>query len=419
MTKSTVFSNDSAEVNVSSGGGFSAVKKALSRRTVKAVLLIVLVLTALVARSLYNVSTGQGPGKILLTQSNQSEHPLNSKYKEVGPVSEAEAEEAQAAKEQFNNQIANNTPANESALPMFVVADELDIDDQKEINRPEIDSEIKELNLNPAPPLELKFEAEEGPFKIRKQKGGNREEDLQKKIIKKLLSRQSSFTPTLFKTTEPETDEKPKEEPGSVIGDQEKLASTVEVVGEMELVAAEASLAMSSYYPGAVQFKLISGDPILNGAKLSGHMIEYEPAAKTADPLIQVKLDRMCLADGDCLDIQAVAFDPYTSQFAFASEIDRHIIARYGFWGLGTLLASAGKAIQLGATATKFQEGAIVQDSTINPTEEVIVALGLLAEQGGDLLTQYLNDPPEVKVHQYERVGVYFQKAVTLTLDKE
>lgn len=161
---------------------------------------------------------------------------------------------------------------------------------------------------------------------------------------------------------------------------------------------ATTDLALNSDIGGEVSVTVRSGE--LRNYKLLG-------AFELKEKWLRITLNRLVAPEG-VVPVQAIALDMDTTLNAVSGNVDRHLVYRYGWWGVGTLLTALGKAAELAADKQVYHvDGMVVENVSTTTSQEMRMALGELGQGLGDLAKERLNRPITVSMNPGEQIGVF------------
>lgn len=169
--------------------------------------------------------------------------------------------------------------------------------------------------------------------------------------------------------------------------------------------------AVNTDEPGPVLATILSGK--LQGAKLVGN---FQHEAMQEAVLIQ--FNQMSIPKrARSLSVQAVAIDPDTARTALATDVNRHILLRYGSIFASAFISGYGKAItQQGTTTVSPLTGTTTtQTPELDNRQIFFAALGELGTQWGQAIKPYFNTPYTVSVDQGTGIGVLFLTDVDIS----
>lgn len=165
------------------------------------------------------------------------------------------------------------------------------------------------------------------------------------------------------------------------------------------------NIALNSDIQGPVSLIVLGGEH--DDAKLIGK-------STRVDEYMRLELDTMVLADGKECQIDAIALDKKTTYAAIQSHVDNHVLYRYGWWGLGTVLSAIGKASEKNANQQLVLtgQGVAVQTTQADAQREAKMAAGELGQEIGRVMQRRIDTPSTVYVDKNEQVGIFFLKSV-------
>ena len=168
---------------------------------------------------------------------------------------------------------------------------------------------------------------------------------------------------------------------------------------------ATADLALNSDVGGPVSLTIRNGR--LRGAQLLGKFERKEE-------WLRMDLNKL-VTSSETVGVEAIGLDMNTTLNAVEGKVDRHIMYRYGWWGVGSVLAAIGKAAESNADKTVFAtEGVIVENMKSETSRETKIALGSLGQDIGDVMQDRINRPITVSVKVGDEIGVFFLDDVCL-----
>lgn len=158
-------------------------------------------------------------------------------------------------------------------------------------------------------------------------------------------------------------------------------------------------LALNSDVGGAVSVTVRSGP--LNGYRLLG---EFE----RKETWLRIVLTRLVAKD-EVIPVNAIALDMDTTLNAVSGDVNRHIIYRYGWWGVGAFLKAMGKAAELAANreVVYADGGHVIQNTKTTTNEQMRIALGELGNDMGEEAKKRLNRPITVSLDRNEQIGIF------------
>ncbi|MCF6783417.1 DotG/IcmE/VirB10 family protein [Stutzerimonas stutzeri] len=188
-------------------------------------------------------------------------------------------------------------------------------------------------------------------------------------------------------------------------GAQSGTACTTPVTRAATMYMATADLALNSDIGGPVSLTIRNGR--LSGAQLIGSFERKEE-------FLRMELNKL-VTRKHTLPVSAVGLDMDTTLNAVQGDVNRHIMYRYGWWGLGTTLKAIGKAAEMNADSqVTVTNGAVVESTASNSSREIKMALGSLGEDMGSTFQDRINRPITVSLKVGDEVGIFFLDDVCL-----
>lgn len=174
-------------------------------------------------------------------------------------------------------------------------------------------------------------------------------------------------------------------------------ASPLMRAGRMTMATTD--MALNSDVGGPVAVTIRSG-PLRNAQLIGGF--------ERAETWLRINLNRLVTAD-ETLSISAIALDMDTTLNAVEGDVDRHIMERYGWWGIGTVLNAIGKAAESNADSRiVVSDGTVIQDMESDSKRETKIALGELGQDLGEIMQDRLNRPITVSLNVGDEIGIFF-----------
>lgn len=165
------------------------------------------------------------------------------------------------------------------------------------------------------------------------------------------------------------------------------------------MTMATTDMALNSDVGGPVAVTIRSG-PLRNAQLIGGF--------ERAETWLRINLNRLVTAD-ETLSISAIALDMDTTLNAVEGDVDRHIMERYGWWGIGTVLNAIGKAAESNADSRiVVSDGTVIQDMESDSKRETKIALGELGQDLGEIMQDRLNRPITVSLNVGDEIGIFF-----------
>lgn len=175
-----------------------------------------------------------------------------------------------------------------------------------------------------------------------------------------------------------------------------------------EIRYAQTDIALNTDFRGPVRMTFLDGN--LSGYVGMGTFELNELGAK-----MLLRIDRLFDPDGQEYSVSGYVLDPETTLWAMSSDVDRHIIYRYGGFGLGTILSSFAKLADNRATQSEITtpEGA---QSTVyrDPDGKQVTwtVLGEFSRLFEEAFRDNIDRPITVTLDPEEEAGVLFENTV-------
>lgn len=180
-------------------------------------------------------------------------------------------------------------------------------------------------------------------------------------------------------------------------GTNEPKCTVVQRAGQTEFATPD--FAVNSDIGGDVSFTIRSG-PNAN-SQLMGKF-------ERKDVWLRIQLDKL-VTKTETLKANAIALDINTSMSAVEGDLDSHILYRYGWWGVGTVLKAIGEAARSnGNQSVIITDGAVVTTTAQDTAREMKMALGSLGNDMGSAFQERLKRPITVSLKKTDQVGIFF-----------
>lgn len=207
---------------------------------------------------------------------------------------------------------------------------------------------------------------------------------------------------------------------GGTVGAEGSAAGTTPKGGKQIIVKAGTILfavldtAINTDEPGPIMATVISGR--FKGAKILGD-IQLATVVGANRPE-KVVLNFNALSSDDypqSLTIKAVAIDPDTARTALASNLDTHLLLRYGTLFASSLLTGYSKAITSQGSVQTNTSGNTTTTTTpnLNSTKTILAAFGDVGKKFGEATATYFNTPNTIKVNAGTGFGLLILSDVT------
>ncbi|MBA1250181.1 Putative type IV secretion system protein IcmE/DotG [Pseudomonas luteola] len=168
---------------------------------------------------------------------------------------------------------------------------------------------------------------------------------------------------------------------------------------------ATTDLALNSDVGGPVSITIQNGR--LRGSKLLGTFERKEQ-------WVRIDLNKMATKT-HTLPIKAIGLDLDTTLNAVQGEVDEHLLYRYGWWGVGTVLSAIGSAAEKNADSNIIiTDGSVIKSMQADSSRELKSALGELGSEIGSVMKERINRPITVSLKVNDELGVFFLDDVCL-----
>lgn len=182
------------------------------------------------------------------------------------------------------------------------------------------------------------------------------------------------------------------------------------VIRAADMHMATTDLALNSDVGGPVSLTIRDGKA--RGTRLIGSFERREE-------WVRMDLTTMVIPN-HTLPVKAIGLDIDTTLNAVQGDVDRHVMYRYGWWGIGTTLKAIGKAAESNADSTVVvSDGVALQSTTSDASREAKIALGSLGQDLGDVMRDRINRPITVSLRVGDEVGVFFMEDVCLPANSD
>jgi hypothetical protein len=172
--------------------------------------------------------------------------------------------------------------------------------------------------------------------------------------------------------------------------------------------------AINTDEPGPVLATVVSGR--FNGARLLGSLRHQDQQTAVTISFNQMSIPKKL----NSVSVSAVAVDPDTARTALASDVNRHILLRYGTLFASAFIAGYGQAIQQQGSVTTVSPLTGATTTAYPPLDNkqiFLAALGQVGTQWANATRSYFNTPYTVTVDQGTSVGLLFLTDADLTED--
>lgn len=175
-----------------------------------------------------------------------------------------------------------------------------------------------------------------------------------------------------------------------------------------EIRYAQSDIALNTDFKGPVRMTFLDGN--LQGFIGMGSFELNELGAK-----MKLRIDRLFDQDGQSYSVSGYVLDPETTLWAMASDVDRHIIYRYGGYGLGTIMSAF--AILADNRSQQSQiispQGAVATQTRDPDGKQVTWTMaGEFSRLFEESFRDNINRPITVTLDPEEEAGVLFEDTV-------
>lgn len=170
--------------------------------------------------------------------------------------------------------------------------------------------------------------------------------------------------------------------------------------------------AVNSDYPDTpVLATIVAGE--FKGAKLLGKLQTTKGVSGQLDRVtlnfIMMNMD----AWPKSKSVTAYAIDPDTARTVLASSVNYHYLKKYGAMIATSFLQGYSTAITNAGTSTTGIFGTSTTHPELNPTSKIMVGLGQVGQNLGQVTQNWTNIPPTVKVDSGVGLGILFMQDIT------
>lgn len=198
-------------------------------------------------------------------------------------------------------------------------------------------------------------------------------------------------------------------------GDTNQQARTEEAEGSCEQPVAKAGevvyanndIALNTDHKGPVRMTFLQGE--LKGWQGMGQFQLNELGAK-----MNVTIDRLIAPNGQTFSANGYVLDPETTLWAMSSDVDRHLIYRYGGFGLATILGAFQDLAEAREKKSEISKLGESQTQYREPDGKQVTwqLLGNFGEAFQEVFADNIDRPITVTLDQNERAGVLFEDTV-------
>lgn len=257
------------------------------------------------------------------------------------------------------------------------------------------------LGKNPDTPSPVTAAPAVQPVPVRT---GRTEDPIQKRMMEDLAALDSRIASASLSGKVvylKELPEETKKESKAVSAPTPAVKENLNSVKAGDLLYAVIDTGVNSDVPSAVLATVTSGP--YRKARLTGGFQRH-------DEKLVLSFNRMILADGKTIQLEAYAVDPTTSEASVASSVDTHFFSRWGGLVASAFLEGLGTAKRYsGAQSTIYGYGdnsdhMVWDDYSLS--DQSWIAAGKVGEKAGKIFERQFDRPPTVKLKSGTPVGV-------------
>lgn len=165
-----------------------------------------------------------------------------------------------------------------------------------------------------------------------------------------------------------------------------------------DILYARNEILLNSDAPGPAHATVLSGD--YKGAKLLGGF-------KKQHNYLHLDFNRLILPDGREYEIESVAIDPEIPASAVRSDVNRHILSRWGGLMAASFLAGFGEAARESGSQISHSDGESYKSyPEMDTTEQLWSAAGRVGEELSSILRRNFDRPSTVTLDPDTNIGV-------------
>ena len=170
-----------------------------------------------------------------------------------------------------------------------------------------------------------------------------------------------------------------------------------------DILYARNEIMLNSDALGPAQATILAGE--FQGAKLIGGFDK-------SNDYLTVEFSRMILPDGTMYQIDGVAIDPEVQASAVRSDVDRHILTRWGGLMAASFLAGFGEAVSDSGTEIAVSDGTTVSSTPdLDTEEELWSAAGRVGEELSTVLNRNFDRPNTITLDPGIEIGILILQA--------
>lgn len=180
------------------------------------------------------------------------------------------------------------------------------------------------------------------------------------------------------------------------------------LVKASDIVFGVSDIALNSDFKGPVRVTFLQGK--LDGWTGLGSFETSQEGLK-----LKLKITTVVSPTGKTYQTEAYVLDPQTTLWAMATNVDRHLIYRYGGWGLHKVFSTFGKVAEQSAVATSSVNSDGGSQTTYRELDDRQLLFTLGGEIGdllADIFKDNLSRQPTIEVAPNEQLGVMFMSTL-------
>lgn len=175
-----------------------------------------------------------------------------------------------------------------------------------------------------------------------------------------------------------------------------------------EIRYAQTDIALNTDFKGPVRMTFLDGE-------IAGYIGMGSFELNELGARMKLKIDRLFGPDGQEYEVSGYVLDPDTTLWAMASDVDHHIIYRYGGFGLATILSSFSKLAEIRAVESQITTTDGTQATNYREPDSKQVTWTMLGEFSRlfeEAFKDNLDRPITVTLDAQEEAGVLFESTV-------
>ena len=165
-----------------------------------------------------------------------------------------------------------------------------------------------------------------------------------------------------------------------------------------DVLYARNEMQLNSDVGGPAQATILSGE--YRGAKLLGGFEKKKN-------YLRVEFDRLVTPEGKQYSIQAYAINPEVSSTAVRSDVDRHMLQRWGGLMAASFLAGFGEAVSQGGSSVTVSDGATTKSyPDMDMNQQLWSAGGKIGEKLASKFEENFDRPSTVTLRSGQKLGI-------------